>query len=117
MEQTANISARAPADQLAALECSGCGQATLQAALFRLRADHMPPGLGALVCHRCRSRCQRSPRFRRSLEVSTAAGVSRADVARVFAQLGVFDVPTIGEECDEALGLPAGATAAALGGR
>lgn len=67
-------------------------------------------------CHRCRERALRSPRFRRQFSCAARARVSLVDVQRIFAGIGVHDVPTTGGECDAALRLPEGSTAAALGG-
>lgn len=96
--------------------CAGCGALTAEAGCETIRSKRMPPGEYAFACHRCARRAKISPRFRRQVEIIAASRQSMPEVARVFASIGVFDIPTTLLEYDEALGLAPGSTAAAVAG-
>lgn len=91
--------------------CVGCGMKL--GSRFPLFLSN---GVIVQTCMPCIERAHASPRFRRQVEIAAASGQSLPTIERLFAQIGVFDVPVTGEECDEAIGLPPGSTDAALRG-
>lgn len=87
--------------------CAGCGALSAQEGCATLRHEGMSPARYAFACSACNTRAHLSPKFRRQIEMASAAGVPLTELQRVFKQLGC-DVPTEPHEFDAALRLPPG---------
>lgn len=92
--------------------CIGCGAIPLPGTLASVIAS--PYGVPqAVACAACCQRAAADPQFRRALEVCAASGVPYGQIERIFAGIGVANVPITGEGIDDAIGLPVGSVAAA----
>jgi hypothetical protein len=98
--------------QASLFKCVGCGVLCDDSASFT-----ESNGCIAFACHSCTWRAKRSPRFAEQLDSTVGAKVLLSEVQRIFASLGMSDVPTSAlDELDKAFGLPSGSCAAAFGG-
>ena len=92
--------------------CIGCGAIPLSGTQASVIAS--PYGVPqAVACAACCQRATADPKYRQALEICAASGVPYRQIERVFAGIGVFEVPATPEGIDDAIGLPAGSVAAA----
>lgn len=88
------------AGQAPGLRCHGCGALFLHEGAQVVTA----PGHSALACAACCERAQTSPQFRMQFQLAVMAGVPLFEVQRVFASIGVRDVPVTPAGCMQAVG-------------
>lgn len=88
--------------------CVRCGVMSAAPGCVTVRSEHARPGDYALLCHECAPAAAADPRLRRQVEISAGAAVVHSELKRIFAQLGIDEIPTTPAEIDASFGWPPG---------